>query len=239
MRDMGGNLAIIPVRTGSRRLHQKNIKHFFGKPIFIYTLEYAKRSGLFDEILVSTESEEVVAICRPYGHDVPFLRPERLASDSAQLVHVVADALQEYERRGKVFENFCMLWATAPMRTDVHIREAFGLLDDAEAVIGATYFDRSVFSGMRPDETGLLSPLFPELLRQPSVKQPEVVVDNCSMVWVRTSAFHEHGTWLPPKLKAYMMPRRFSVDIDTAEDWELAEFYWHKYILCGDEEMKR
>lgn len=228
---MGGNLAIIPVRTGSKRLRLKNIRHFFGKPIFVYTLEYAKRSGLFDEILVSTESNEVIDICRQYGHDVPFLRPEHLAIDTAQLVQVVADVLHEYELRNKIFDNFCLLWATAPMRTDDDLQKAYRLLEEkVEAVVGVTDYDLPVFCALKESEVGFLEPLFEEYQKLPSDRQPKAVVDNSSMCWCRVSAFRKYGTWMPPLLRGYWMPRSRSVDIDTEDDWELVEFYFRKLL---------
>lgn len=226
------NLAIIPIRMGSKRLPRKNIRDFFGKPIFVHTLEHARQSGLFNEIIVSTEAEEVREICREYGLELPFIRPEVLAGNKAQLVHVLKHVLDEYQHRDEMFDNFCMLWATAPMRTADDIRAAYDLLkDDTDAVVGTTHFDRSVFSGMRRGSGGYIAPLFPDKLRLPSVEQPEVFVDNGSMCWVRTTAFREHGTWLPPKLKAYLMPRHCSVDIDTQEDWDLAKYYYRKYVF--------
>ena len=220
------------MRAGSKRLENKNFRDFFGKPIFVYTLEYARRSGLFDEIFVSTESEEVRNLCVKHGFDVPFLRPDELATDQAQLVHVIRHTLDTFEERGKEFENFCILWATAPMRTAQDIKSAHAMLEgDTEAVVGITDYDLPVFCAMRFSGDCLLEPLFPEYQKLPGSKQPKVVCDNGTMCWVKTRAFYEHGTWLPPKLKGYFMPRRYSVDIDTHDDWNLAAYYYENYFL--------
>jgi CMP-N-acetylneuraminic acid synthetase len=226
------NLAIIPLRQGSRRLPGKNIRDFFGRPLVAYTLEYAKKSGCFDEIMVSTDSPEIADICRDFGGVVPFLRPPELATDTAQLVDVVRHVLQTYASRGTSFDNFCLLWATAPMRTDEDIRQAHAMLDEeTEAVVGVTTYEISVFSGFQMDTQHCLAPLFPGKLRLPSSQQPPVCAVNSSLCWVRVLAFEQHNTWLPPRLKGYLMPRRFSVDIDTQDDWELAEYYYRKYFL--------
>lgn len=226
------NLAIIPIRQGSRRLPGKNIRDFFGKPLVAYTLEYARKSGCFDEIMVSTDAPEIADICRAHGAAVPFLRPAELATDTAQLVDVVRHVLKNYAGRGVLFDNFCLLWATAPMRTADDIRQAYAMFDtQTEAVVGVTSYEISVFSGFQMDAEHGLVPLFPATLRLPSSKQPPVCAVNSSLCWVRVRAFEQHNTWLPPRLKGYLMPRRFSVDIDTQDDWDLAEYYYRKYFL--------
>lgn len=227
------NIAIIPIRAGSKRLENKNIREFFGKPIFVHTLEHAKDSGLFDEIMVSTESRKVRELCAEYGLETPFSRPRELAADQAQLVHVVAHVLEEYERQGRSFDNFCLLWATAPMRTGADIQKAYAMLqdDDTEAVVGITDYTLPVFCAMGINGKQRLKPLFPEYQKLPGGKHPRAVCDNASMCWVKTSAFHRHGTWLPPKLKGYWMPRWYSIDIDTIEDWNLAAYYYENYFL--------
>lgn len=232
MKVVKSNIAIIPIRMGSKRLPRKNVRPFFGKPIFVYTLEYARICGLFDEIIVSTESEEVRDICLEQGLKLPFMRPEELASDTAQLTKVIEHVLEEYERRGQTFDNFCILWATAPMRTDKDILDAYKLLgSDTEAVVGVSNYDLPVFCALRENEEGFMVPLFEEYQKLPSSQQPSVVVDNSTVCWVRVSAFFQHRTWLPPKLKGYWMPRHHSVDIDNEEDWELSEFYYKRYLL--------
>jgi CMP-N-acetylneuraminic acid synthetase len=200
--------------------------------MFTYTLDYAVKSRLFTEIIVSTESEEVRRICSRYGHEIPFMRPPELATDQAQLVDVCRHVLEEYERRGRTFTNFCLLWATAPMRTDRDMRAAFELLDgETDAVVGVTDFDLPPLCAMEWGADRLLTPLFPEYMKLPGSKHPRVVVDNGTMCWVNVEAFRKHQTWLPPRLKGFWIPRRFSVDIETEEDWKLAEFYYRKYFL--------
>lgn len=220
------NLAIIPVKAQSNRLPNKNTRDFFGQPIFIHTLDYAMASGVFDNILVSTESDKVRQLCGQYGHTVPFLRPLELATDDAQLVDVCLDALGEYKRRGRDFDNFCILWATAPMRTDLDIRAALKLLDDeTDAVVGVTDFYYPPLCAMEQGANHFISPMFPRRCVLPNTKLPRTVVDNGSLCWVTVKAFKAHKTWMPPKLRGYWMPRERSVDIDTEEDWKLAEYY--------------
>ena len=220
------------MRMGSRRLPKKNIRMFFGKPIFIYTLEAANKCGLFDEIIVSTESEEIRAICCEHGFELPFMRPVALASDSVQLASVVEHVLQEYDQQGRKFDNFCLLWATAPMCTATDIRKAHALLDgDTDAVISVTDFYYPLFSSFSIDAGGRLDPLFNDELRKKVSEQKRAVVFSSLFCWTKVSAFEESGTWIPEKVRGYWMPRHLSVDIDFQEDWDLAEFYYQKYFL--------
>lgn len=222
------NLAIIPVRIGSKRLPKKNILPFGGLPMFVHTYNHAVESGLFDQILVSTESDEVISICDEFNIPIPFKRPDLLATDSAQLVSVIDDCLDRFNSEGKNFENFCLLWATAPLRSAKHILEAYEILENdrtLDGVLGTTTYNKSVFSAMLINEFGLLEPVFPQQIRARRTEQPTVVVDNSSMVWNRVTSFLRHKTWLPPKLAQYPMPATCSVDLDTEEDLRLLEFY--------------
>ncbi len=221
------------MRSGSRRLPGKNVRDFFGKPIFVYTLEYAKKSGVFDEVLVSTESKEYAALAEKHGFPVPFLRPSVLAEDTAKLKDVLRNALEEYARRGKHFDNVCLLWGTAPLRTVDDILGSYNLLvDGIDAVVGTTEFGLPPLCAMR--ESGsceLLEPMFPEYMYLSKQKMPHLVVDNGSMCWVRTKAFLQHDSWLPPKMRGYLMPAWKSIDLDTEDDWDMVEYYYQKRVI--------
>lgn len=223
------NIAIIPVRTGSKRLPDKNVKLFHGQPLFTYTIEYALRSKLFDEIHVSTESKEVADISKEYGVKVPFLRDPEYATDRAQLVDVCRFVLDEFGKNGKSFNNFCLLWATAPMRTDKDIVNSYYMLDDkCNGVMGVSEYGLSVFGAQLVDDRGHLKPLFPDTLKLRSQDQPVALSCNSTLCWVKVNAFKKYKTWLLPKLKGYNMPKRSAIDIDTQFDWDLAEYLFKK-----------
>lgn len=231
---MSSNIAIIPVKYVSERLPEKNFKIFRGKPMFMHSVHYAQRSNLFKKVFVSTDSQHVVDICNEYGLEVEFLRPKTLATRSSQLVQVCEHVLKMFSCRGQDFDNFCMLWATACMRTHNDIIESYAMLDDTcNAVISVTEYDQHPFGAMKYDETGALEPCFQEFLRLPLHEIPRIVVDNSCLAWVKVSAFKQYGTWLPPKMKGYHMPRVRSVDIDTQEDWDLMEYFYDKYFQDG------
>ena len=230
---MAVNIAIIPVRTGSRRLRNKNILDFFGKPMFIHTVEAAKKSGLFDEIHVSTESPEVVQICVDHDLPVRFLRKQHLASDEASLESVCLFVLDKYKNEHDLeFDNFCLLWATAPLRTSIDVVNSYELLSEqVDAVVSATTYDLPVFCAQEIDSDGFLVPNFPDMFWLPGQKMPKVYCDNGALCWVRVDAFREECSWMPKKTKPYMMDKSRSVDIDTEEDLNMAKYLFSQLKL--------
>ena len=231
------NLAIIPVKLGSKRLPRKNLRDFYGKPLFTYAVNNAINSNLFSEVHVSTESEEVALKCEELGIKPLFLRPEELATDSATIQQVCEFAIDEYQKRSYQFENFCILWATAPLNTSQDIINAYSMLsDDTDGVVSVTEYDLPVYCAQFVDAHNNLSPVFPDKLRLPSSQMPKIVCDNGAFCWVKTQAFKKHKTWLPPKLKGYNMPKSRSADIDTQSDWDWTSFLYQKMILKQEEE---
>src|SRR5690554_3055390 len=110
-----GNLCIIPARGGSKRIPRKNIKDFLGKPIIAYSIETALQSGLFEEVMVSTDDEEIAEVAKKYGAKVPFLRSEENSDDYATTADVLLEVLGEYKTFGITFEYACCIYATAPL----------------------------------------------------------------------------------------------------------------------------
>ena len=109
------NLCIIPARGGSKRIPRKNIKEFLGKPIIAYSIETAIETGLFDEVMVSTDDMEIAEVAKQYGAKVPFMRSAETASDFASTADVLKEVIANYKELGKEFDNFCCFYATAPL----------------------------------------------------------------------------------------------------------------------------
>ena len=227
------------MREGSNRIPQKNFLDFFGKPIFLYTYEAAIQSELFEDVVISTDSQEIINSCGRRGIDIPFRRPDNLSTDHASLNEVCLHALEEMEKRGRIYENFCLLWATSPMRDSEDIRCAYNLLlenEETEAVIGVTdcfhYYPAHIV-----DEDGYIQQLvsFDDIdAINTTVRAQDLAktfVDNGSIAWVKVQTFLEQMTWMPKKSRGYYMPKYKSTDLDNPEDLELLEFYYKKYKL--------
>ena len=119
------NLCVIPARGGSKRIPRKNIKPFMGKPIVAYSIDAALRSGLFEEVMVSTDDEEIAMIAREHGAQVPFMRDAETANDYASTADVILEVLDMYEKRGRVFDTICCVYSTAPFVTPARLSEAY------------------------------------------------------------------------------------------------------------------
>ena len=143
---MGSSIAIITARGGSKRIPRKNIKEFCGKPIISYSIEAALQSGLFEEVMVSTDDEEIAAVARAAGAQVPFMRSSASAGDYASTDDVLLEVLMAYREQGREFDTFCCLYPTAPFVTAGKLRTAMELLEKADI--------RLLVCGTKPYELG-------------------------------------------------------------------------------------
>ena len=218
------NLAIIPARSGSKGLIDKNIKSLAGKPLIAYSIEAAREAGVFDEIMVSTDSAEYADIAMTWGASVPFLRSADNASDNASSWDAVKEVLQKYEELGKKFDTFCLLQPTSPLRNSADIRNAFELMKKAEtAVISVCEVDHSpLWCNTLPDDHCLNG----FLLKENDKQRQEIETYyrlNGAVYFVRIPAFFEDDFLYREVSYAYVMPRERSIDIDTELDFIIAE----------------
>lgn len=216
-------LAIIPARGGSKRLPRKNILPFLGKPILAYTIEAAAEAGIFDAVVVSTEDAEIAELARRYGAEVD-LRPQSLAEDQATVADVCVELLARKPLPWGDVQQMCVLYATAPLRNANDIREVMALLEPGVCDFGiaATQYTHYPYQALRYGEGGELSPMWPDLCHRSSAEIGPLIAGNGSTYAVNVSAFLEHKAFYGPGMRAHMMPFSRSVDIDTADDFDLA-----------------
>lgn len=220
------NLAIIPARSGSKGIPNKNIKLLNGVPLIAYTIKAALDSGMYDRVMVSTDSEEYAEIARAWGAEVPFLRSPETSTDKSSSWSVVKEVLDNYAQMGETFDTLTLLQATSPLRTGKHIQEAFQLLEEknAEAVVAV-------------NETGTpmerLRHLEPELRLGAFAEKPHVYhprqsflptyqVNGAIYLW-RTEKFSLDATIYTDAAVGYEMSRNYAFDIDDQDDFLLAE----------------
>lgn len=232
MKSIIKNIAIIPVRSGSKRFKNKNVIKFYDKPMFIHSVNHALESKLFDKIHVSTESEDVLEICKDFNLEVDFLRPKELAEDNSLLSDVIEFVIKKYQAKNIQIKNICMLWATSPLRTKDDIIQSYKMLDEGtNAVISVTTYDLPVRCAQEIDEKGNLKKIFPYEFWKSTSEMPSRFCDNGSICWIKAKAFLKHKNWFPPLSKGYVMPKERSIDIDTQFDWDLAEYMYRKQNL--------
>lgn len=223
-------LALILARGGSKRLPGKNVKLLCGKPMVAWTIKAAKQSKYVDRVIVSTDSDEIAKVAKKYGADVPFIRPDELASDNATSTDAVLhtlDWLKEHEK--KSYDYLLLLQPTSPLRTERHIDEAVRQMVETPKLEGLNSFylwDKKPDWMYAEDAGGFLRKC---LDVQSSFKNTiEFLVPNGAIYLVRTDVFLEQKTSYPKRLGAYIMTRNESIDVDTMEDFELANLLLQK-----------
>ncbi|MBQ9991320.1 MAG: pseudaminic acid cytidylyltransferase [Lachnospiraceae bacterium] len=222
------NLAIITARGGSKRIPGKNIREFCGKPILFYSIEAALASGVFAEVMVSTDDQEIARLAVEAGAVVPFMRSEATAGDFASTDEVIYEVLQEYEKRGKQFEAFCCIYPTAPFLTPKRLKEAMGLLQEADSVMPVVPFSYPPQRGLIIDQNGYVRRKYPEYATARS-QDLEKMYHDCGQFYAcRTAPFLREKTTDVEGLVPLYLSEMEVQDIDTPEDWELAELKYRK-----------
>ena len=224
------NLAIIPARGGSKRIPRKNVKEFLGKPIIAYSIETALKSGLFDEVMVSTDDEEIAAIARQYGAKVPFMRSPENSNDFAGDGAVLHEVLNEYKNRGYEFDYMVYLYPCAPFVTAERLREAIQLLVDTKATVisPVTRYSTPIQKALWIQNEELVH-AFPECASMRSQEMEPAYYPIGSFFAIDA---REHlAPTRPGKRLPLVVPEREVVDIDTFDDWELAEVKYRYYVL--------
>ena len=218
-------VAIIPARGGSKRIPNKNIKVFAGRPIISYSINAAKDSKLFDRIILSTDSKEIAEIGKSYGAEVPFMRPSELADDYTGTVDVLIHALNWLNVHDKFYNYCCCIYATAPFLNKVYINNAFDILRENKAVSAfpVTSYPYPIFRALKIDTNNRVKMFWPEHLHSRSNDLSEAYHDAGQFYWCDTEKFLEEKIVFSSDSVPVILPRYLVQDIDTPEDWETAE----------------
>lgn len=218
-------LAVIPARGGSVRIPRKNIKSFFGKPIIAYSIEAAKQSGLFDEIVVSTDDEEIAAIASEWGSTTPFLRPKPLSEDSVGVVAVTRHAIEWFHEHSTDVTHACCIYATAPFLKPEFLKAGFDLLVEKKVhfTFSATRFSYPIQRAFRVTENGEPEMFWPEHYSSQSHELEAAYHDAAQFFWGTAEAFMAERVPFSAGSHPVIIPAYLVHDIDTPEDWERAE----------------
>lgn len=219
-------LAVIPARGGSKRIPRKNIRPFCGRPIIAWSIEAARASGCFDRVVVSTDDEEIVAVARAEGAEVPFMRPAELADDHTGTIAVVRHALEWQTVEGPAPEALCCIYATAPFVTADDLRHGLGILLDgaADFVLPVARFGFPIQRALRLDAASRVSMVDPTKFATRSQDLEPAYHDAGQFYWGQARAWREADTVFGAASAAVLLPASRVQDIDTEEDWERAEW---------------
>lgn len=222
-------IAIIPARGGSKGLPEKNIKQLMGKPLIAYTIECVLKSKYVDRVIVSTDSKEIAEVALKYGAEVPFMRPDYLASDTAMAVDNYIYTIDRLEKdSGSKINEFMVLQPTSPLRAVEDIDGATEMFfsKKADSVISYTKEAHPVYWHKFIDENNKLVDIFEStIVNRQELKisyYPNGAVYIFRTKLIRQKKYYSHETY------AFIMPRNRSVDIDYQEDFDYAEFLMNR-----------
>jgi len=222
------NIAIIPARGGSKRIPRKNIKSFMGKPIIAYSIEAALQSGLFEEVMVSTDDDEIAGIARECGAKVPLMRSAETSNDYAGTADVILEVLEMYEMLGRKFDTVCCIYPTAPFVTLDRLTEAYSKLTEGiDSVFTCVAYSYPVQRSLHiVDER--ISLVYPEYAASRSQDLEPFYHDAGQFYVTRTTAFNQEKTFWGQNTVGLILSELEVQDLDTLTDWTLAEM---KYKL--------
>jgi CMP-N,N'-diacetyllegionaminic acid synthase len=219
------NLAIIPARSGSKGIKDKNIRYLCGKPLMAYSIEAALESGKFEEVMVSTDSEKYAVIAKQYGAKVPFLRSDTTSLDTASSWDMVDEVLHNYEILGREFDTFCLLQPTSPLRNAEDIVAAYSLYEEKAnfAVVSVCEAEHSpLWCGHLPESNEFINFVQQDKLKQRQAEKTFYRLNGAIYI-VNVERFKTQRNLYQKGSFAYIMSQEKSVDIDTEIDFKLAE----------------
>jgi pseudaminic acid cytidylyltransferase len=219
-------LAVIPARGGSKRIPRKNIKLFSGRPIIAWSIAAALESGCFDHVVVSTDDDEIAEVARRYGAEVPFARPPELSDDNTGTIPVICHAIKWFKEHGQMPEYVCCVYATAPFVRATDLRSGLeGLLDSgANYSFSVTSYPFPIQRAIRITKQHRVEMFSPEYFYTRSQDLEAAYHDAGQFYWGRTAAWLTEKVIFGPHSSIVQLPRYRVQDIDTNEDWKMAEY---------------
>ncbi|PIW60928.1 acylneuraminate cytidylyltransferase family protein [Shewanella sp. CG12_big_fil_rev_8_21_14_0_65_47_15] len=221
-------LALIPARAGSKRIVNKNIKPFAGKPLIAWTIEAAKACENITDVVVSTDGEDIAAIARQYGAETPFIRPDILSSDTASSIDVVLHAVDFLSESGRDYDLLLLLQPTSPLRgtSDISTAIDFFRRSNAQGVISVCECEHSpLWANILPESKSLDGFISPEISELRSQDLPvyyrfngAIYLFDVQQLQLRKSFFYSQNVF------AHVMNKEDSIDIDTEIDFQFGEF---------------
>jgi CMP-N-acetylneuraminic acid synthetase len=223
-------LAIIPARGGSKRLPRKNILNLAGSPLIFWTIKSALGSKYIDRVIVSTNDNEIAAISKKYGADVPFIRPNNLATDESTSIDVVLHSVDYFKKIGKQYDYIILLQPTSPLRTNKNIDDSIELLQDSnsDAVISVCKAEHSPLWCNKIAKDGNISNFIDKsILNKRSQDIDEYYRLNGAIYLCSVERLQKEKTFfLKDNCVAYKMKQEQSIDIDSEIDFLLAKYYF-------------
>lgn len=226
-------LCIIPARGGSKRIPHKNIAIFRGKPIISYPIEIVQKCNIASELMVSTDDEEIAKIAESYGAKIPFFRSINTSNDHAGVADVLIEVVNRYKEMGREFEYVLCVFATDPMLQEKTLLEAYNKLTshpEADSISTVQAYSYPPQRSMFINDKGELEMVHPEYYAARSQDLQVIYHDSCQFFIFRTASLLRDKSLYTRHTLPVILRESESQDIDTPEDWKLAEI---KYDLLN------
>lgn len=217
-------VAIITARGGSKRIPRKNIKSFLGSPIIKYSIEASLNASCFDEVMVSTDDKEIADLAVSLGAKVPFMRTQKNSNDFATTAEVVSEVIEMYAEQNILFDYACCIYPTAPFVTSAKLEKAYKMLVDenAESVVPIVKFGFPILRSLKKIDKRIMMN-WPEHTNTRSQDLEPAYHDSGQFYFLKIESFKEHKKLFTNNSIGYEMPESEVQDIDTEEDWKIAE----------------
>lgn len=227
------NLAIIPARGGSKRIPRKNIRNFLGKPIISYSIQSSINSLLFEEVMVSTDDDEIKSVAKFFGASVPFMRSESNSNDFSTTFDVIEEVVNAYKKQGREFENICCIYPCAPFLLEKKIKEAYDLLLDKnfDTVFPVIRYGFPIQRSLKINQSGKINFLYPEFALTRSQDLPPSFHDAGQFYWINVKACMNQKMIVTSNTGCLEVSELEAHDIDNEIDWKIAEL---KYQIISN-----
>lgn len=221
-------LAIIPARAGSKRIPNKNIKNFLSKPLIAYTIEQSLKIDFIDRVIVDTDSEKIAEVAQKYGAEVPWLRPASLAQDNSKVVDSIFNLLDKLKAQEHYEPDYIMiLQTTSPLRELQDIKDCWKLMQDSDATTVLTVCSTHPrLYRLKPNKDIFLVNGSEKQSTNMQEWEPGYILNGCFVYIVNVKALLKEKAIITKKTKAVVCPKWRSIDLDTPEEWALAELVY-------------
>ncbi len=221
-------LAIIPARSGSKRILNKNIRLFSGKPLISYTIEHALQSKIFDRVIVDTDSSDIVSIAKKYGAEAPFLRPKEMSGDGSRIGETISFLLQRLRKEEEyVPDIIALLQTTSPLRELEDIEKCYEIISNSKVKSVCTICEISPwFYHLSSSDRLVLVNKKDGKTTNTQEAQRGYVLNGCMVYMIKTDMFLKTKKFVDEETVGVVCPRWRSIDLDNPEDWVLAEYVY-------------
>ncbi|EHD9160295.1 pseudaminic acid cytidylyltransferase [Campylobacter jejuni] len=222
------NLCIIPARGGSKRIPRKNIIDFLGKPLIAYSIENALNSGIFDEVILSSDDEEIIEVALKYGAKAPFIRDKKLSDDYTSSTAVVQNAIKILQSQNKIYDHVCCLYATAPLLNKDILKQAYEkfIQNQSKFLFAATEFEYPIQRAFYLNENNQVYMFDEKHYKSRSQDLIKAYHDAGAFYFGISKAWLEEDFMFKPHSSAFVLPRNLVCDIDTMQDLEFAKILY-------------